>query len=82
MGCRSSKQTLPNKSLTKKKLNILFGPLSCRQGLQVHEYFLEILFQQLLRPLNEKCRTNIEVELGKALVLGLDQDTVSKGRSG
>jgi hypothetical protein len=41
-------ETLPDESFTKQKLNILLGPVSCRQSLQKHQDFLEVHLHKLI----------------------------------
>jgi hypothetical protein len=52
-------ETLPDESFTKQKLNILLGPVSCRQSLQKHQDFLEVHLYKLIRPFDEKSGANI-----------------------
>jgi hypothetical protein len=71
MRTRPLKQTLPNKGLTKQQLNILLSPLSRRQRLQKHHYFLKIHVYEFVGPFYEEGSADVEVKFGEALFFGL-----------
>jgi hypothetical protein len=58
-----SEQTLPNEGLAKQQLDILLRPVTCRQRLQKHHDFLEVHFDELVGPFDEKGGANVEVEI-------------------
>jgi hypothetical protein len=60
---RATEEALPDESLTQSQLDIFLRPLLGRQGLQKHENFLEVHFDQLLGPLDQERSTHIQVEL-------------------
>lgn len=70
---RTSEERLPNESFAQEKLDILATPLTRGKRLQKHHDILEFHFDQLVRPLHQKCCTNVEMELRKALLLGLEE---------
>lgn len=71
MGFGVSEETLPDKGLTEKKLDIFFRPAAGGQSLQEHHDFLKIHFQELVGPFDQESGAYIEMEVRESLVLGL-----------
>lgn len=67
----SSKQALPDKSFGQQELDVLLCPIACRQALEEHHDLLEVHFDQLIRPLNQKGSADVEVEIGETAFFGL-----------
>lgn len=74
------KQTLPNKRLTQKQLDIFLRPLLGWQRLQEHHNLLEIHTLQFVRPLDEEGGADVEVECCEALVFGLELSSSANGK--
>ena len=71
MSGRVLEETLPDECFTEEEFDILLGPALGQERLQEHHDLLKIHLEQFRRPLYEKGRTHIEMELRKALFLGL-----------
>jgi hypothetical protein len=66
-----SEETLPDKCFAQEQLNVLLCPVTSRQRLQKHHDFLEVHFNELVGPFDEKSGANVEVEIGEATIFGL-----------
>lgn len=68
-----AEETLPDKSLAEKKLDVFLVPTAGWQSLQEHHNLLEIHLEQLVGPFDQEGSADVEMEMGKSLVLGLSQ---------
>jgi hypothetical protein len=76
MRTASPEQRLPDERLAQQQLDILLRPIPCRQGLQEHHYLLKVHLHELIRPLDQKCGADVQVEVGEAAVFGLARELV------
>jgi len=68
----SLEKRLPYECFTEEKLDILLCPTPGWESLKEHHDFLKVHLQKLVGPFDKKGNADIQVELGEALLLGLD----------
>lgn len=73
MSGRALEEALPDKGFAEEQLNVLLGPVLCREALKEHHDLLKVHADELVGPLDEEGGADVEVKLGEALFLGLDR---------
>lgn len=71
MGAAAPEKTLPDIRLAEQELDILFCPVAGGESLQEHHYFLEVHFQEAIRPFDQKGSADVKVKRGEAIIFGL-----------
>ncbi len=71
VGAGAAKQALPYKGFAQQQFDILLSPVSSGKRLKKHHDLLEVHLDQLVGPLDQEGRADVQVELGEALLLGL-----------